>query len=89
MRFAIMTWVPIRDNAKVGTIFGILDTDAQGFFRCFSTAIGSIITLLMSERSSSRRKPRRRSLSMAITCSAQAKRQATCLACHSECGSEQ
>jgi hypothetical protein len=30
MRFATMMWVPTRDNAKVGTIFGILDTDAPG-----------------------------------------------------------
>ena len=30
MRFAIMTWVPTIDNAKIGTIFGILDNDAPG-----------------------------------------------------------
>jgi hypothetical protein len=30
MRFAIMTWVPSSDNAKIGTIFGILDNDAPG-----------------------------------------------------------
>ena len=30
MRFAIMTWVPNSDNAKIGTIFGILDNDAPG-----------------------------------------------------------
>ena len=30
MRFAIMTWVPTSDSAKIGTIFGILDNDAPG-----------------------------------------------------------
>ena len=30
MRFAIMTWVPTSDNARIGTIFGILDNDAPG-----------------------------------------------------------
>ena len=30
MRFAIMTWVPNSDNAKIGTIFGILDNDSPG-----------------------------------------------------------
>jgi len=30
MRFAIMTWVPTSDNAKSGTIFGILNNDAPG-----------------------------------------------------------
>ena len=72
MRFAIMTWVPSSDNAKIGTIFRRLDNDAPGDFRCSPAAIGSIITSPMSGRSSSRRKPGRRSLSMAITCSGQA-----------------
>jgi hypothetical protein len=30
MRFAIMTWVPSGDSAKIGTIFGVLDHDAPG-----------------------------------------------------------
>ncbi len=28
MRFAIMTWVPSSDNAKIGTIFAIVNNDA-------------------------------------------------------------